>query len=347
MFQKDFDSTGNIKEFAIWAADFLDNLPVGMYRTTLEGELVFCNWAFAFLLGYNEASNLQDFKVVELFPHKSERGKFVREVLDQGKVQHYDMQLVKKNGEYLACSTTARAVLNDDGQVTFIDGIMSETHNLDLNTSIPANPLESSDSYPVYIRVDSSGTIENLNTSASELLGYRAENSPAPSTLFSHIASESTDKLTHFLHSVQLHELSLDILPILDSQGIAHQMECQAFAVSLHDEQKKIDIYCRDISSTVESMQQSQTQERLQGVVEMAGGIAHNMNQPLTVINNLLYDLASGFSQENSEMQDKLARIQHQLDKLNSIAKKVRSVKQYKSIHYILGEKIIDIDQLS
>ena len=82
MFQRDFDSTGNIKEFAVWAADFMDNLPVGMYRVTLEGELVFCNWSFAQQLGYNAPAKLQDFKVVELFPHKSERGKFVRQVID-------------------------------------------------------------------------------------------------------------------------------------------------------------------------------------------------------------------------------------------------------------------------
>ena len=347
MFQKEYESTGNIKEFALWAADFLDNLPVGMYRTTLEGELVFCNWAFAHLLGYNETTYLHDFKVVELFPHKSERGKFVRQVLDQGNVQHYSMRLLKKSGDFLTCNTSAKAVLNDDGQVIYIDGIMSESEGLPLDTSVNGGPAESSESYPVYLCVDPSGFIDDMNETAANLLGSRPQKNAEQLSLYSFIGSGNRDRLTQLLKSAQKQQVSLDVLPLRDHKGVTRHMECQASAGSEPHERSSIDIICRDISHTIECMRKSQSEERLQGVVEMAGGIAHNMNQPLTVINNLLHDLSSSLSGESTELQDKLSRIQYQLGKLNTIAKKVRSVKQYKSIHYLLGEKIVDIDQLS
>jgi len=347
MFQKEFDNTGNIKEFALWAADFLDNLPVGMYRTTLEGELVFCNWAFAYLLGYHAATNLQDFKVVDLFPHKSERGIFIRQVLEQGSVQHYTMQMIKKNGEHLTCSTTARAVMNDDGQVTFIDGVMSESNAPVSETSALTYPSEADATNHVSLRVDSQGNIEELNESAARFLGQKPGTTSRPLSLYSFTTAESGHKLTQLLQSARNQGLALDILPLTGHDGVTRQMECQATTISGYDEHLRIDFLCRDISHTINTMRQSQIEERRQGVVEMAGGIAHNMNQPLTIVNNLLVDLASDLVNEDNEIHDKLSRIQYQLDKLNAIAKKIRSVKQYKSIHYLLGEKIVDLDQLS
>ena len=35
------------------------------------------------------------------------------------------------------------------------------------------------------------------------------------------------------------------------------------------------------------------TKEKLQGVLEMAGGVAHRLNQPLTIVNNLLDEVLS------------------------------------------------------
>jgi len=347
MFQREFEDTGNIKNFAVWAADFIDNLPVGMYRTTLEGELIFCNWAYARLLGYDETQSLQDFQVGELFPRKAERGDFIRHVLDRGKVQHYRMQLIQKDGELLTCSTTARAVLNDDGQVTYIDGVMVAVGEPDVAQSAAMGSSSTCDRVSAYMRMDSDGIIENMNERAVSFFGNGIRSDSEPHTLYSFVLTENSDKLTGLLKSVRNQEHSLDIIPLMDEKGTTRQMECQASAVYLQDGEFKIDLVCRDVSRTLESLRKSQTEERFQGVQEMAGGIAHNMNQPLTIMNNIVSDLATNFSGEEGEVQEKLDRIQNQLHKLNSIAEKIRSVKQYKSIHYLLGEKIIDLDQMS
>ncbi|MEF8822795.1 MAG: PAS domain-containing protein [Desulfohalobiaceae bacterium] len=347
MFQREFEDTGNIKDFAVWAADFIDNLPVGMYRTTLEGELIFCNWAFVRLLGYDEAHSLQDFQVGELFPRKAERGDFIRHVLDRGKAQQYRMQLLQKNGELLTCSTTARAVLNDDGQVTYIDGVMVSVEETDKAQSDAMGSSSTYDRVSAYMRLDPDGTIENMNEIAVSFFGSSTRSDSEPLSLYSFVFTDHRDKLTGLFDSVRKQEHSLDVIPLMDEKGTMRQMECQASAVYLLDGEYKIDFVCRDVSRTIESLRKSQAEERFQGVQEMAGGIAHNMNQPLTIMNNLVSDLTTNLSGEDSDVQEKLDRIQNQLHKLNLIAEKVRSVKQYKSIHYLLGEKIIDLDQMS
>jgi PAS domain S-box-containing protein len=347
MFQREFDHTGNVKEFAVWAADFMDNLPVGMYRTTLEGELVFCNWAFARLLGYDEMTTLQDLEVVELFPRKAERGEFIREVLDLGKVEDYSMRLVKRNGDILTCSTTARAVLNDDGQVTYIDGVMSMGEAGQASAATNSTPAATRDSASAYVRVDPNGIVESMNARAADLFGSHAQNGSEPLSLYSLIQDGDTDRLAQLLESAREQEFSLDVIALMDEKGATRQMECRASTSYLSGREYRIDLMCRDVSLTIEKLRQSQDEEKFQGVLEMAGGIAHNMNQPLTVMNNLVHDLGAILPGGDSEVQDKLNRIQQQLYKLNTIAKKVRSVKQYKSIHYLLGEKIVDLDQIS
>jgi PAS domain S-box-containing protein len=347
MFQREFEDTGNIKDFAVWAADFIDNLPVGMYRTTLEGELIFCNWAFARLLGYDEAQSLQDFQVGELFPRKAERGDFIRHVLDMGKAQHYRMQLLQKSGELLTCSTTARAVVNDDGQVTYIDGVMVSVEETDKAQSAAIDLSSSYDKLSAHMRLDPEGIIENMNERAVSFFGSRIRSDSEPLSLYSFVSTDHRDKLTGLFDSVRKQEHSLDVIPFMDKMGTTRHLECQASAVYLSDGEYKIDLVCRDVSRTIESLRKSQAEERFQGVQEMAGGIAHNMNQPLTIMNNLVSDLTTNLSDEDSDVQEKLDRIQNQLHKLNSIAEKIRSVKQYKSIHYLLGEQIVDLDQMS
>lgn len=345
MYQKNFDNTGNIREFAVWAADFIDNLPVGMYRTTLEGELVFCNWTFANILGYDAPAMLQDFRVVEFFPHKSERGTFIKEVLEKGNVSSYPMQLLKKDGELLYCNTTARAKLNDDGLVTYIDGVMIESNKNEYQELVKSDKFENIGSQLVYVRLNQNGIMKNLDKSGYDLFGLDNIYNTSALSFYSFLDSSSYSKLTYILQSAYGQETVRDILIINTSSGKKH-IECQAYVDTNIDDEHHILLACKDITPTINRLRQNDKEEKLQGVLEMAGGVAHNMNQPLTIMNNLLHDL-SRYSYQDDNVPDKLQRLQKQLVKLNSIAQKIRSVKQYKSMHYILGEKIVDLDNMS
>ena len=345
MYQKDFDNTGNIREFAVWAADFIDNLPVGMYRTTLEGELVFCNWTFANILGYAAPAMLQDFRVVEFFPHKPERGKFIKRVLEHGNVSSYPMQLIKKDGDLLYCNTTARAKLNDDGLITYIDGVMVENNKEDYKTLVDSNISEDTDSQTVYIRLNQDGIIKNIDKNGYQFFGLENDFISSALSFYSFLESSSCSKLKYMLQSAYEQEVVHDILNINTHTGKKY-VECQAYFDTRADDERYILLACRDVTPTINRLRQNNKEEKLQGVLEMAGGVAHNMNQPLTIMNNLLHDL-SEYSYQDDNVPDKLQRIQKQLVKLNSIAQKIRSVKQYKSMHYLLGEKIVDLDNMS
>jgi PAS domain S-box-containing protein len=208
-----------------WHADFLDGFPVGIYRTTLEGKLIFVNKTFSSIFGFDSAGDLIGYPEVNLYHDRQDRGALIRAVLDQGSVEELSVPFKKNDGVPIWCAVTARAVFDDDGIVVFLDGLM------------------------------------------------------------------------------------------------------------------------RDITEEIENKERS-TKEKFQGVLEMAGGVAHTLNQPLTIINNLLSEVLSDLHPDDSN-HNKIVKVHDQIQKLNAIVKKIGGIKKYRAMDYVAGIKIVDIDKAS
>ena len=54
-------------------AEFFDSLPAPLFRSTVEGKIVYCNRAFANLLGFDSAVDLVDYPVIEFYQNKKDR----------------------------------------------------------------------------------------------------------------------------------------------------------------------------------------------------------------------------------------------------------------------------------
>jgi hypothetical protein len=78
----------------------------------------------------------------------------------------------------------------------------------------------------------------------------------------------------------------------------------------------------------------------------MAGGVAHSLNQPLTIVNNLVSELLEEKKSDDTVFP-KLVRVHDQISKMNEIAKKIGSIKKYEAMDYVAGVKIVDIDKAS
>jgi len=82
--------------------------------------------------------------------------------------------------------------------------------------------------------------------------------------------------------------------------------------------------------------------EKLSAVIQTAGAICHEMNQPLMVLLGyaelLLCDMSEGDNQVS-----KIKEIKNQAERLGTITRKLTTITQYKTKEYI-NSKIIDID---
>ena len=70
------------------------------------------------------------------------------------------------------------------------------------------------------------------------------------------------------------------------------------------------------------------------------------MNQPLMILNNLLEEISCGLKPED-HIFFKIKRMSDQINKLNSIAKKIGTIAKYEAMDYVGGETIVDIDKAS
>ncbi len=102
----------------------------------------------------------------------------------------------------------------------------------------------------------------------------------------------------------------------------------------------------RDVTRRVKTEAKKVEFERLQGVIEMAGAICHELNQPLQSIMGysqlLQLDAPDGFS--GAAYLDKIVS---QVDRMKDITGKLMGITRYETVEYLNGSKIIDIDRSS
>jgi DNA-binding response OmpR family regulator len=83
--------------------------------------------------------------------------------------------------------------------------------------------------------------------------------------------------------------------------------------------------------------------ERLQGVLETAGAVCHEMNQPLQAISGISELLLLDYS-ESDPIYKKIYNIKELTDRMGSITKKLMRITKYETKE-LLRARIIDIDK--
>jgi diguanylate cyclase (GGDEF)-like protein/PAS domain S-box-containing protein len=154
--------------------ELLEHLPVGVYRTTVEGELIECNRALAAMLGYADAAELQRVRVPELYVHPSDRALHLGGDADRPA----EFELRRKDGSTLWVRDYTHAVPGSGGGVAWCDGILvditSERQALDALRSSEADYrglFESAHDAIVIFETDDQVILE-ANNRACEIYGY-------------------------------------------------------------------------------------------------------------------------------------------------------------------------------
>jgi PAS domain S-box-containing protein len=96
-----------------------------------------------------------------------------------------------------------------------------------------------------------------------------------------------------------------------------------------------------DMSQRRAADQETYERERLQGVLEMAGAVCHEINQPLQAIIGYSELLLMG--PEQASMGHHLKAIKSQATRLGRITKRLSNITRYKTVDYPGNTRIVDI----
>lgn len=100
--------------------DLLNRIPVGIYRSRLDGSIVFANKFFRDLFELEEGSKIE-------VQHLSyDREEFFSLIKSCGYVEDFTAQVTLKNGKVLHTIESAKAIYNENGEIEYVEGILTD-----------------------------------------------------------------------------------------------------------------------------------------------------------------------------------------------------------------------------
>jgi PAS domain S-box-containing protein len=87
--------------------------------------------------------------------------------------------------------------------------------------------------------------------------------------------------------------------------------------------------------------------EKLRAVVETAGAVCHEMNQPMQAVLVELAECDVTGEFDKDSLRHRVGKIRHHLNTLRAMSLKLMHITRYETRDYLEGEKIIDIDKAS
>jgi PAS domain S-box-containing protein len=265
-----------------------------------------------------------------------------------GRVVDAPLFLKRRDGRPLWCRLTAKAFMDEEGTLVHLDGVLRDaTKEIEKrgNRATLDNMANVLSDFVVLLKPD--GEISDINKAGSELLGFRAEDLVGRN-IADFVIPRLRDLFSTFLSIVIKTGREEGILTIMDRNGDERHLEFHAFV----DERQgapasgHIHLVARNVTDRIKYHKEQLSKEKFIGVLEMAGGVAHKLNQPLMIMRNAVTEVLSGMSSKDPNY-DRLLKIHQQVERISEIAKKIGNIKKYEPMDYVAGIKIVDIDKTS
>ncbi|MCK5841946.1 MAG: response regulator [Candidatus Sabulitectum sp.] len=208
------------------------NLPVAAYTTNSTGYVASANPAMVRMFQAESVEDIYETPVWKRYRNPADRDFFLEQLQRRGKVDNYEMELIRGDGTPFWASVSANATLNHAGEIQTIDGIIrdiSTTKALEIETR-KAQRLES-------IGVLAGGLAHDFNNIMTAVMGnislakvyasgnHRVQDKLEKAEKASLRASELTGKLLTFSKGGQPVRRITDIQGVLREAG-SHAATC-------------------------------------------------------------------------------------------------------------------------
>lgn len=213
----------------------VDELPVGLYRTTPSGRVLYANATLVEMLGLDDRTPLIDRDLeAEAFEPAYPRETFRERLEEQGQVQGLEARWTREDGETIVVRETARAVHDEDGRVRYYEGVVEdvtetveterrlETNQLRLEALLRLGPL-------TLFALDDRGRLNFLEGADLEALGLDRDIQPGHPLEELEFVDEATERtVQHALDGIpgktELHVggrwLEADLVPVPDERSL-------------------------------------------------------------------------------------------------------------------------------
>ncbi len=290
--------------------NLFDGVPVGVYRTTPQGQLLDANRTLVEMLGYPNISSLLAVNVMDLYVYPEQREQFNQLAQHQNEIQGFEVQLYRQDGTSIWGQLNTRIVRENNGGVSHYEGaIVNITKRKQAEAAVMH--LRHQNEVMMQTMIDTLPQGICLLSPDRHIL---LTNPAARKYLEMLCSKQKGDTLTH----VGGHSLSELLLPPLKGTWHEIQMSGRNFNIAAHRIEKSSQpapsrkaiypesepiegwvLVIHDVTQEQETQHYIEQQARLATVGQLAAGIAHDFNNILAVIT-----LYARMSLRNPELPD-------------------------------------------
>jgi PAS domain S-box-containing protein len=103
-----------------------DQIPIGIYRTTLDGKILYANPALAAILDYESVEELAKASAKDAYVNSLDRGRQVDQLKAGGGVTSIEIEFKTRKGRQILVRDTGRIIHDPDRKIDYIDGIIED-----------------------------------------------------------------------------------------------------------------------------------------------------------------------------------------------------------------------------
>lgn len=180
--------------------ELFNSVPIGLYKTDFKGNIIHCNKYLANLLGYNEESDLLNFKIQDFMISKEQENDPFFGLLKKSPFARGKVQLRKKDGSLIWTEIETQATLSKEKILLYLHGSVKDiTERITLENKISSSYekmqfyLDSAETYFVVINRDES--IAFVNDKMAKIYGLKSSEMIGKNWIETSITADSRIKL--------------------------------------------------------------------------------------------------------------------------------------------------------
>jgi len=298
------------------------------------------------IFGFNSFKELLDYPVINFYRNPEDRDSLLDAFRRESRVVDLKVPFKRRDGRPILCSVTARAGMDGDGHLTYLDGLMKDVTSLAGKRGERGHFKRREDALADFVvLLTEEGDFVDINAKGAELLGLKPEDLIGR-PIFDFIAPRFRDLVSTHLSIILERGREEGILTILNRDGEEQHLEFKAFVEERKKGFRHVQLMASNVTERIRHQKEQLSKEKFLGVLEMAGGVAHKLNQPLTIVRNMVMEMLSDLPPDGPHYE-KMERLHHQIERIHQIAKKLGNIKTYQPMEYVAGIKIVDIDKTS